>query len=90
MGKGKKQPVLETEVEILPFPILTYPWVLPKSPWTQAHQYSPEHIQTSASEGIHSCLSIPLTEMVSTSDSSDAFPQRQLEKFPAFTTFFQI
>ena len=67
----------ESEVEILPFPTLTSPLVLPRSPWTQAHNYFPwAHSDPVPLKG-HSCLSISLIEMAS--DPLDVFPQMQLE-----------
>lgn len=71
------------------FPPFTSPWVFPQSPCSQAHNCFPwEHpTRPSASEGTQ------LPWHSSDRDGSDpwnASPQRQLEKFPIFTTFFQI
>lgn len=88
-GKERKRgQCSKPEVEILPFRTPCLPTSFPH----QSHRLklpavSSEHAQSSAC-GEAGCLSISLVEMAS--DPLDAFPQRQLERFPMFTTFFQI
>lgn len=76
-------------MEILPFSTSQLPInFLPRSYCPELKQGFSVTTSRSSALGRHSCLSTSLMEMVS--DPLEAFPQRQLERFPMLTTFFQI